>query len=134
MTDTPNWRWKHFSADEMRCRCGCGAALMMPAFMDALEAVRAAYARPMRVTSGYRCPAHNAAVSGSGPAGPHTTGRAVDIAVHGADALLLAGIALEPGRMTGLGVMQKGPASGRYLHLDDLAGRAGQPRPWLWSY
>ena len=92
--------------------------------------MRRRYGRPLAVGSGYRCPAHNRKVSSTGPAGPHTTGRAVDLAVSGAAAVLLLGYALNLG-FTGIGVAQKGEA--RFLHLDDL--RAPEyPRPAIWSY
>ena len=36
---------------------------------------------PLSITSAYRCPSHNNSVSSTGEAGPHTTGKALDIAV-----------------------------------------------------
>ena len=36
---------------------------------------------PLSINSGYRCSTHNAAVSSTGPNGPHTTGNSVDIGV-----------------------------------------------------
>jgi uncharacterized protein YcbK (DUF882 family) len=84
---------------------------------------------PFVVTSAYRCPHHNARVSSTGSAGPHTTGRAIDIAVQGKQALDLLHAALESRQFTGIGVNQKG--AGRFLHLDDLV----QPgRPAIWTY
>lgn len=97
-----------------------------PAFMEKVEALRRLYNRPMPVTSAARCPAHNAKVSSTGTTGPHTTGRAIDIGVRGADALDLVRVALSLGGFTGIGVSQKGSA--RFIHFDDL------PRKAIWSY
>lgn len=120
----------HFSRSELACRCGCG---MLPEidFMERVEAVRERFGRPMTVTSAARCPAHNARVSGTGATGPHTTGRAIDLAVRGWDALSVIKIALDCG-FTGIGVNQKGGS--RFIHLDDLPNKPGQPRPTVWSY
>lgn len=123
-------RWPHFTEAEMRCK-GSGRSAMDPAFMDRLEALRQAFGRPMSITSGYRAPDYNAKVSASGPDGPHTTGRAVDVAVSGADALALVGLAIAQG-FTGVGVCQKGGS--RFIHLDDLPPGGRHPRPAIWSY
>jgi zinc D-Ala-D-Ala carboxypeptidase len=104
---------------------------MSPAFMDSLEQLRSAYGKPMPITSGYRCPKHNAAVSNTGGDGPHTTGRAADIGVRGSDAKRLLSEALKLG-FTGIGINQKGNA--RFIHVDDLPNGATCPRPTVWSY
>ena len=129
MSDTP---WPHFSHDELKCKCGCNTAAMDDGFMQKLEKLRVAFGKPMRVTSGYRCPAHNKAVSKTGATGPHTTGMAVDIQISGADAFKLITIAAYFG-ITGIGVKQNGPHSKRFVHLDALTGK-GKPRPTIWSY
>lgn len=104
---------------------------MDPGFLDRLMRLRSLYGRPMKISSGYRCPKHNAAVSSTGADGPHTTGHAADIAVSRADALRLMWLAEDAG-MTGVGVAQKGAA--RFIHVDDLPDGPGQPRPTIWSY
>lgn len=120
----------HFTASELTCKCGCG---MLPklASVERLEAVRVRYGKPMPVNSAARCPAYNAKVSGTGTTGPHTTGQAFDIGVRGVEALKVMQIALDCG-FTGIGVAQKG--AGRFIHLDDLPNKEGQPRPHCWSY
>jgi len=100
---------------------------MVKSFLDWLDSVREAYGKPMKVTSGYRCPTHNAAVSSTGLTGPHTTGKAIDIAVDRAEAMALIKIAMEKG-VRGLGVNQKGNA--RFIHLDMIE----DGRPTVWSY
>lgn len=123
---------EHFRDGELACKC-CGVNGMQRDFLKRLELLRNAYRAPMVLTSAYRCPKHNAEVSKTGLTGPHTTGRAVDVLCSGADAMRLFRLALEFG-FTGFGVHQKGPAEGRYLHLDDILGAPAIPRPRLWSY
>lgn len=122
----------HFSDEELRCKCGCGG-LPELGFMLKIERLRVEFGKPMTVTSAYRCPDYNEKVSSTGRNGPHTTGRAIDIAVERADAfeLIMAvgrtDYALGLG-ITGIGVQQKG--GGRFIHLDDLT----EGRPTIWSY
>lgn len=123
---------RHFSLVEFRCRC-CGKAEMNADFLRRLDDLREVLGAPLVVSSGYRCPAHNQAVSSSGADGPHTTGRAADLRVHGGVALRVVALAPQLG-FTGVGVAQHGPQAARYVHLDDLPASANRPRPWLWSY
>lgn len=123
-------RWPNFSQAEMTCK-STGECKMDPAFMDRLQALRKRFGGPLKITSGYRSPAYNRMISDTGEDGPHTTGRAVDIAIMGGEALELIGLAVEMG-FTGIGVKQKG--EGRFLHLDDLPVAPNRPRPWIWSY
>lgn len=125
------WRWPNFTPAEMACK-GSGRLLIVPEFMDRLQRLRDVYGRRMPVTSGYRSPEYNSAVSRTGRDGPHTHGRAVDVAVSGGDALALVELALAYG-MTGIGIAQHGPHAGRFIHLDDL-GPPAAPRPMIWSY
>lgn len=127
ITET-NWIWPHFSFEKMSCD---GECRMDPDFMDLLEKIRSEYGKPLVETSGYRTPKHNASVSHTGDKGPHTTGRAIDIAIGGENAFLLASIAISCG-ITGLGISQKGPS--RFIHLDNLTKDDGFPRPMIWSY
>ena len=114
----------------MTCQCGCGKAKMDDDFMRVLDAIREEYGKPMSVSSGYRCPAHNANVSSTGHNGPHTTGLAADIRVSGGDAHRLLELAMKYGIM-GIGVKQNGAHGVRFIHLDTI--HHGN-RPWIWSY
>jgi len=135
-----NWpqpRWPNFSFVELACRHS-GLNEMRIDTLDRLQGLRERYGKPMRITSGYRDITHpKEAVKhdpeGNPRGGPHYTGRAVDVAVRGADALHLLTFALEVG-FTGIGVDQQG--DGRFLHLDDLQPEDAfhVPRPWIWSY
>lgn len=79
---------KHFQRSELECRCHCGACEIKPELLAALEATRAVRGLPLNVASGYRCPAHNAAVGGA-PGSKHLTGEAADIWIAGVDAFEL---------------------------------------------
>lgn len=131
----PHWEdYPNFSRSEFACQ-HCGRAEMDEDFMWRLQDLREAYGKPMRVTSGYRCPQHPIE-SGKKSLGAHTTGRAVDIGVTRGDAYSLLRLAIRMG-FTGIGVQQKG--EGRFLHLDDITAKEdfdGKkfPRPTIWSY
>jgi hypothetical protein len=55
---------KHFTRDEIECRCGCGG---MPsiAFMDKVETLRVMCGFPFRVGSCARCATHNSNIGGA---------------------------------------------------------------------
>lgn len=125
------WPYRFFSREELQCKCGCGG-IPQDDFIRKLDTLRQTCGFPLPVTSGYRCPDYNAKVSGTGKTGPHTTGRAVDIAVNRAEAYQLVGHAMFSANMSGIGLQQKGSA--RFVHLDDLPNAEGQPRPTVWSY
>ena len=118
--------WPHFSAIELSCRC-CKVHQMNNDFMKMVEAIRIVYNSPLFVTSAYRCSKHNKKVSSTGADGPHTTGRAIDIAVDRENAVRFLNAALFLG-FTGIGINQKG--NSRFIHLDNLEAN----RPTIWSY
>jgi zinc D-Ala-D-Ala carboxypeptidase len=124
--------WPHFPAAELSCR-HCHTHRMQADFMDRLERLRTAFARPLVLSSAYRCGVYNERVSTTGPHGPHTTGRACDIQISGPAAYELLALAVDLG-FTGIGVSQKGPHGSRFLHLDDLPASGQAPRPAVWSY
>ena len=125
---------KNFSESEMSCKCGCGRHEMDEDFMSLIQNIRDDIGKPLRVSSAFRCSAHNQAVSSSGPNGPHTTGMASDFLVSGRDAHDFISLAMDHGA-SGVGLMQKGPHESRYIHIDILESDPEQrPRPWVWTY
>ena len=74
----------HFDRTEFACRCGqCGRDSIDYETLIHLIYVREHFGgRPVRITSGYRCPEHNARVGGS-TSSQHLYGRAVDHFVEG---------------------------------------------------
>jgi uncharacterized protein YcbK (DUF882 family) len=105
---------------------------MDPKFMDRLEALRDALAMPIHLNSAYRCPDHNVTVYSTGLRGPHTTGRAVDIALYGEAVVHLVALALER-VFRGFGFQQQGPLETRFVPLDNLT-LPDYPRPRIWTY
>lgn len=125
---------EYFTEDEFRCKCGCGAALMDESFVQMLDDLRQRCGFPIRINSGYRCPAHNDSVSNSGRDGPHTTGKAADLGVWGHQAFTVFTQLTLGGWATGLGVNQKGARKNRFIHVDTLEDAPDRPRKWIWSY
>lgn len=119
----------HFSNEELACK-HCGKMEIPQEAIERLDRLRDALGFALPLSSAYRCPEHNAAVSTTGLNGPHTKA-AFDIAVDGAKAFLVVQAALAEG-FTGIGVQQKG--AGRFVHVDALPNEPGQPRPTVWSY
>ncbi len=75
---------KHFSTEELACRCGCGQMIVDPMLIGVLEFIRARFMRPVTVYSGNRCPAHNAECGGAQDS-QHLYGKAADISVSEID-------------------------------------------------
>ena len=118
--------YQNFSAKEFDCS-HCGKNEMQPDFLQKLQTLRNVYGKPMRITSGYRCPEHPIEAKKANP-GAHSSGCACDVAVDGQQAYELMKHAFALG-FTGIGVNQK--TSGRFIHLDTLEEL---PRPNVWSY
>jgi len=95
---------------------------MNDSFMALLDSLRAAVGKPLVVSSGYRCPAHDAAVGGSAN---HITGFAVDLSVT--DSImryLIVKTAFELG-FTRIGVAKT------FIHLDKVFDK---PQKVFWIY
>lgn len=129
---------KYFTSDEFRCQgdqCCGNVERMQPAFIMTLDRIRQTLGFPLIVSSGYRCPKHNNAVSSTGYDGPHTTGNAADILLYGAQAHQFIGLAVDANLM-GIGIEQKSTTlrGARFIHVDRLSNRGDRPRPWVWTY
>ena len=73
-------KYEHFTAAEFVCHCcGRGEDEMSPDLLTALQTARYVADVPFKINSGFRCPAHNAAVGGV-PDSAHTLGMAADVA------------------------------------------------------
>ena len=123
----------NFSREEFACQCGCGLGWndgdIDPELILHLEAMRARTCRPIFITSGCRCPEHNAAVGG------------VDGSVHTILPLKAGDLRVYAGphqhAMTEAafaeGVQGYGMAPGSYIHCDWHDGSV-KPRPAIWRY
>ena len=56
---------KNFTKSEFACPCGCGQQSVDTELAEKLQLIRDKVDRPLKITSGYRCITHNAAVGGS---------------------------------------------------------------------
>ena len=133
MIEVVDWsEVEFFNRSEFACK-HCGRCEMDETFVMRIDELRRKFGEPLRVSSGYRCPEHNAAVSSTGADGPHTTGRAVDLVVSRGEAHRLLKLIMTMGGFSGVGIQQKG--AGRFLHIDDLRdNETAGPRPTIWSY
>lgn len=120
-------KYPNFKADEFKCS-HCGADGIKETLLAKLQTMRTEYGKPMRITSGYRCPKHPIEAAKSVP-GAHALGLAADIGVEGAEAHRVLTLACKHG-FTGIGVQQKG--AGRFIHVDVRNGEL--PTPAVWSY
>lgn len=96
--------------------------------LDALQALRDEFGRPMRVTSGWRSLHHSLEIKKPPDALHRHYHAAFDIGVSGPQQYWLLKLALEAG-WCGIGVKAHGPMGHRFLHLDRLTNNAA-----LWSY
>lgn len=131
--DPAQWRWPNFERSEFLCT-HCGEFAMHAETLDRLQALRTRLARPIVITSAYRCRSHPIEKAKPGGAGSHSTGRAVDIRAIGSEAIEIVGHALQIG-FTGIGISQRG-GQPRFVHLDDapVGQSSGIVRPMMWSY
>lgn len=68
----------NFTPQEFYCKCGCKEILLDTDLVKYLQYLRTELGIPLKINSGYRCIAHNTAISGATDS-QHTKGKAVDI-------------------------------------------------------
>ena len=117
---------EHFSRKEFRCPCGCGCDTVDVELLRILEAIRAHFDRPIKITSGHRCLAHNFTVGGAMPkrnigGSQHLYGRAADIVINGVDPALVYELADQ----MGIG------GAGRYSTFTHIDSRLNGPARWV---
>lgn len=105
MKITPN-----FSLEEFMCKCGCKKALINERLVERLQLICYKTGKPMYISSGYRCPAHD--MKTGGIQGAHSKGLAADVRVEGYTSKQLAAIA-EDFYFGGIGLIDD-----NYVHLD----------------
>ena len=128
INEQSEWKteWKNFALDEFKCSC-CSKVKIDAAMIDLVQSARDELG-PLSITSAYRCPSHNASVSSTGEAGPHTTGHSLDISVKDSQhrKQLIDWFAT---KVTGLGIAKS------FIHIDNLTSDNGfDMRPNAWKY
>lgn len=119
-------KWKNFNLDEFKCQCGCGHVSIHSDLLNLLQAARDVLG-PLQITSAYRCPDHNAAVSSTGENGPHTTSKAVDIHVSNSQHRKKL-IDYFASKVNGLGIAKT------FIHIDIINSDELSHRPNCWLY
>ncbi len=118
-----SWPAPNFSPSELACK-HCGRVKISTDALIRLQNLRDVLGKPLRITSAYRCPVHNANVGGA-PLSQHKLGKAFDITTRGyseADRKLLKDTAADIG-FTGFGGYNS------FLHVD-----IGRRRHWGQSW
>ena len=100
----------YFKKGEFACRC-CGVEIIGSVFLLRLNKARKIAGVPFNITSGYRCPVHNAAVH-SRPTSSHVKGLAADIAVNDSRGRFLILAALIKAGFTRMGIGKD------FIHVD----------------
>jgi|LGVF01.2.fsa_nt_gb uncharacterized protein YcbK (DUF882 family) len=113
----------HFKKGEFACHC-CGVEKIHHAFLLRLDKARKIAGVPFKITSGYRCQSHNAAV-GSRPTSSHVKGRAADLAVIGNRMRFLVLAALIKAGFTRIGIGEG------FIHVDSDIEKS-QNVTWLY--
>lgn len=109
------WFPKNFDPDEFICKCGCDRCDMDQDFLYLLGDLRKAFSKPMKVTSGFRCPTYNKKVGGS-KGSQHMLGKAADISIIDSQTrYLFVKMAYLIG-FRGIG------CDGAFVHIDTRAG------------
>ncbi len=119
------WPCLYFKPEEIACR-GSGLVMLTPESRDALKRLddlRRVMGHPLIVNSGYRSPAHNAAVGGA-KASKHMQGIAFDISMANVDPHRFEAEARRLG-FNGIGIYppQKPSGARNFIHIDTRADR-----------
>lgn len=111
---------KHFSKAEFKCPC-CNKVVVSSQLIEALEKMRTLIDKPIKVVSGYRCPAHNAGVGGTLNS-RHVLGQAADIRIDGMDVWRIYALAeqIRTFQLGGIGVYPQQ----NFVHVDVRTQRA----------
>lgn len=114
----PGMASEHFSVAELACH-HCGLQGVKKAMIDFLEDVRNEIGEPLYVTSGYRCPTHNAEVGGASNS-YHAKGLAADCYCEGLSVDKLAAVGRKLGADAAVPYYDQ-----QFVHFDIRYGRTG---------
>jgi hypothetical protein len=113
----------NFNSTEFDCHGSgcCSRTLINETLVEYLQKIREHFGKPIKVTSGYRCPIHNKNI-GSGTGSQHAKGNAADIVVEGVAPADVAKYAESIG-VKGIGLYET-PADGHFVHVDTRTVKA----------
>lgn len=108
---------RYFTREEFRCKCGgkfCGGFPVEPEkkLVRLAERVREHFGNPITVSSGVRCPTHNANVGGVANS-RHLNGKAMDFCVSGFSAEMVL-----PYVQAQSGIRYAYAINGSFVHMD----------------
>ncbi len=113
---------ENFRVIEFRCRDGSDPVYVSDELVGVLQKIRDYFGKAVKITSGYRTPAYDRRVGGSG-GGYHTKGCAADIIISGVKPIKIAAYAdLLLGDRGGIECAAYGECRG-YVHIDLRQGR-----------
>ena len=114
---------KNFTRDEFECQCGkCTAQMIDTELVDKLQRIRDVLGVPLKITSGYRCIPHNAAVKGSSGS-KHRYGMAADWRTANRSINPVAlGILAQSVGFGGVGIYWH--SQGAFVHTDTRGGKS----------
>lgn len=124
---------EHFDSKEFDCHDGAPYPTKwrdtrLAELCGVLEVARAEAGAAIKILSGYRSPAHNAAIGGA-KASQHMEGRAADVVIKGMDAAEVHAMFL---KLHTEGKIRLG-GLGRYPHFTHVDVRPGTLRRWSGS-
>ena len=109
---------ENFNSTEFDCKCGaaCSSTLIDETLVALLQQIRNHFKKPIIITSGYRCAAHNKEVGGATNS-YHTKGQAADIVVYGVSPQEVAKYAESIG-VKGIGLYDS------FVHIDTRTSKS----------
>lgn len=111
----------YFKEKEFACKC-CGVSKIDPDFLAMLNEARERAGVPFVITSGYRCPKHDAEVGGKGN---HDMGKASDVKCdNSTNRFKMIGAFIEAG-FTRIGIAKT------FIHVDTCEDK---PQMVCWMY
>lgn len=108
---------ENFDASEFACHGNgcCSTVLIDEQLVDYVQKIRNHFGKPVKISSGYRCPKHNKSVNGA-TASRHAKGMAADIVIDGVAPAEVAKYAESIG-IKGIGLYETAK-DGYFVHID----------------
>lgn len=103
-----NFKTGEFDCNGTGC---CSETLVDEKLVEYLQRIRDHFGEPVMITSGYRCPVHNARTPNAAPKSKHTMGMAADFYIPGVTTLAIAQYAESIG-VKGIGLYDT------FVHID----------------